>query len=255
MSDKPIVSLGDLAGLFPDYDLDLIVARIDQIEPPQRFSQRAEAISLQPLIACLIQAKPYLTPAEIARILKEGARVNADKLGPTFEREIGSQVRAAKAGTHRSKSGSDKSRRMKPTPMNWAQNVGNASSAPSVRRATSSVDNTASPPPPAPVPIMASASASASASTSVSAMAKSGDVGGHRPYRYAGKFAGIVFKHTAPLRLFYGAIERHAEMSEIFKLANAAQADPASLAALAQLEPADRAIFESVIDATSGSSL
>ena len=230
MSDDPLSSLADLVDQFPDYDLNLIAARAAQVEPVRRFSQRAEAKRLQPVIAVLVRGKPALKSPEVAAILKAGARVNRDQLGKTFDREVGSQVREAKATKHNRGSGTATERRPR------------SSSASSPRTRNS---NSQSRPLPRTTPPRAGTVLPSQASSSPTNAAGE-RVPSRRPYNFTGKFAGMVFKHGPHLRQFFNAVQRDDDMTQIRKFADVVLGDSASLDALDKLDVADRAIFDAV---------
>ncbi len=234
MSDRNSPSLADLTAQFPEYDLRGIEEGVKQFQPVQRFSQRAEAARLAPLVAHIIQASPHLTASQIALVLKENAGAVTDKLGPTFCREISKQVRAIKTGKPRSL-GTNRTRAVSTSKV--LVMPAHVPAAPSVAESAKRAEGN-----------------STSPQRSVTSTPKLTPVKvvDERPYQFSGKFAGMVFKSTVQLRRFYSAIERQAPMIEVVELADAVLADLASLDAVVQFEPLDRAIFDAVAKMIAG---
>lgn len=228
----------DMQAQFPDYDLSAIQSHIASHQPIRRFSQRAEADRVVRLIAVIAINNPDMSAPVIADVLRTNRTSDGETLGKTFERAVGAHVRAAR-------SSKGKKREATRTTARAAQ-PGKSGSAVQTVAPAAAVAETA--------PAVAVAETAPAAHVAQPAFDMSPPTGqraraAQRPYRFSGTFAGKVFTSGITLHRFYSAVQRRADMVDLFDLAGSVLADDAAMRALPRFHPDDRAIFDAVVDA------
>lgn len=222
----------DMQAQFPDYDLSAIQSHVATHQAVRRFSQRAEADRVVSLIAAIAINNPNMSAAAIADVLRANRTRDGKTLGKTFERAVGAHVRAAR-------SSKGKKREATRTTARAAQP---GDGGPAATPVTAVV----------PAPERASAVQAAQPAFDMPQPSEQPARAGNRPYTFNGKFAGKVFTSGMTLRRFYSAVERGADMGDIFDLAGSVLADDEAMRALPRFHPDDRAIFDAVVDAMAG---
>lgn len=206
----------------PDkFDLEGLDKAALAYKKKERVSQRGEARKLLPQIERLFSLNPEMPTSAVLSALRANYHGQALPSTNGFVREVGRICNEIRAEEKKAMVGRHLAKPATPAPRS-SKREGLGSAVPPAKVA-------------------------AAAEAAIPAIGISASQRTHPLEIFDGKFGGTVFKHGAPIRAFFNAVERHLDDRALKDLAAQVQADAESCAKLIVLHPKDLKILEAAL--------